>query len=76
MMMLVYAPLLDWGLFGRGVPAGLSPQDPLCHAPGTAFVLTTLAAHLVYGCVVGWLNPLWVKFRPSSWPLETRSAEL
>jgi hypothetical protein len=76
LLMIVYAPLLDWGLFGRLTPAGLSPQAPLYHVPGTAFVLTTLAAHLVYGGLVGWLNPLWVEFQPSSRPLETRSAEL
>jgi hypothetical protein len=76
LMMLVYCPLLGWGVFGSGSTTGLSPQDPLYHVSGWAFLLSTLIAHLVYGGIVGWFDPRWLGFGPRRRSLETRSAEL
>lgn len=76
LMMLVYCPMLGWGLFGLGSASGLSSLSPLYHASGGGFIAWTLVAHLVYGGIVGWLNPLWVRFGGSTRSLKPRSAEM
>ncbi len=66
-MMLVYSPLIGWGVFGIGGSGHtLAASDPL-HLGSTAkYVVATLLLHLVYGSIIGGLNPAWIRFEQSS----------
>ncbi|WP_103028873.1 hypothetical protein [Salinibacter altiplanensis] len=66
-MMLVYSPLIGWGIFGvGGAGHDLAPSNPL-HLGSTAkYVAATLVLHLVYGAIIGGLNPAWIQFETSS----------
>ncbi|MDZ7771738.1 MAG: hypothetical protein U5K31_03215 [Balneolaceae bacterium] len=55
-MMVVYSPLIGWGIFGFGYAHMLAPDHPLYLAPGPAYPVSTLALHLLYGLVLGYLN--------------------
>lgn len=63
LMMVVYSPLIGWGVFGFG-GAGhqLSPSDPLYLGSPVKYVVATLVLHLIYGSIIGWLNPTWIAF--------------
>ncbi|MDZ7771724.1 MAG: hypothetical protein U5K31_03145 [Balneolaceae bacterium] len=52
-MMVVYSPLIGWGIFGYGYAHLLSPGHPLFLQAGLAYVSVTLVLHLVYGAVLG-----------------------
>lgn len=59
LMMLVVSPMIGWGPFGLG--AGSRPPDDALHLASTGrYLVSTLALHLVYGLVVGTLDPLWL----------------
>jgi hypothetical protein len=49
--------LIGWGLFGladtSSLPAALQLGNPV------KYIVATLVLHLIYGGIVGWLNPLW-----------------
>jgi hypothetical protein len=60
-MMIAYSPMIGWGLFGFGsAGASLPPDNPLYLAPGPKYLIATLFLHLIYGAIIGWLNPLWL----------------
>jgi hypothetical protein len=63
-MMVAYSPLIGWGVFGIG-GAGhqLSPTDPLYLGSPVKYGVATLALHLIYGGIIGGLNPAWISFR-------------
>lgn len=64
-MMIVYSPIVGWGFFGfGGVGSTLPPDDPLYLAPGPQYLVATLVLHLIYGAIIGWLNPLWLRRGP------------
>lgn len=58
-LMLIYSPMIGWGYFGFGEAYLLDPKDPLYLAQGNAYWSLMLVTHLLYGALVGWLNPLW-----------------
>lgn len=60
-MMLVYSPIIGWGFFGFG-GAGhtLSATDPLYLGSPVKYLVATLVLHLIYGAIIGTLNPAWV----------------
>jgi hypothetical protein len=60
-MMIGYSPLIGWGVFGFG-GAGhqLSPTDPLYLGSPVKYVVATLVLHLIYGSIIGGLNPAWI----------------
>lgn len=61
-MMIIYSPIIGWGFFGFGGSGSVLPSnDPLYLAPGPKYLVATLVLHLVYGAIIGWLNPLWIK---------------
>lgn len=60
LMMILYSPMIGWGPFGFGDAGTLPEDDPLYLAPGPKYLVATFVLHLVYGAVIGWLNPLWV----------------
>lgn len=63
LMMAVYSPLIGWGLFGFG-GAGhqLDPSAPLYLGSPVKYVGATLVLHLIYGSIIGGLNPAWIRF--------------
>ena len=61
-MMLVYSPLIGWGVFGVGGSGQtLSPSDPLYLGSPVKYVVATLLLHLIYGAIIGGLNPVWIR---------------
>jgi len=63
-MMVAYSPLIGWGVFGFG-GAGhqLAPTDPLFLGSPMKYVIATLVLHLIYGGIIGGLNPAWISFQ-------------
>lgn len=62
-LMLVYSPIIGWGLFGMGTTAALPPGNVLYLQPGPKYLISTLVLHLIYGWIVGWLNSVWINFK-------------
>ena len=61
-MMLVYSPLIGWGVFGFGGAAhGLSLDNPLYLGSPVKYLGATLLLHLIYGAIIGGLTPAWVE---------------
>jgi len=62
-MMVVYSPILGWGFFGIGGSGHqLDVSDPLYIGSGVKYIVATLVLHLIYGGIIGWLNPVWIHF--------------
>ncbi|MFB6355854.1 MAG: hypothetical protein ABEJ65_04995 [bacterium] len=59
-MMLGHSPLIGWGVFGMNAGNTASGVPVLESMP--KYIVITLVLHLVYGAIIGGLNPLWVKF--------------
>lgn len=65
-MMVIYSPIIGWGLFGVGGPGHDLPADaPLYLGSSVKYIVMTLVLHLVYGLLNGWLIPRWVE-RPGT----------
>lgn len=62
-MMIVYSPIIGWGLFGFGSAHLLPAGNPLHLAQGPRYLVVTLGLHLVYGAIIGWLDPIWIGLR-------------
>ena len=60
-MMVVYSPLMGWGLFGFEPAAQLPSNHPLYLNSGPQYLVATLLLHVIYGSIIGWLNPKWIK---------------
>lgn len=58
-LMIVLSPVMGWGFFGGGENTLLKPEHRMYIEPGIKYPLITLFVHLVYGSVLGWLNPTW-----------------
>lgn len=59
--MLVYSPIIGWGVFGMGGPNHeLSPDAPLHIHTAGSYILLTFLLHLLYGAIVGWLAGTWM----------------
>lgn len=62
LLMVVYAPVIGWGLFGIGGPAhALAASEPLHLGSPVKFIVLTLVLHAVYGALNGWLIPRWIR---------------
>lgn len=59
-MMLVHSPMIGWGVFGTADTAGL-PESLQLGSTGK-YVVATFLLHVVYGLVIGGLNPWWIDF--------------
>lgn len=59
-MMFVYSPLIGWGFFGNGYAHYLPADHPLYLEGTLLYVIITLAVHLVYGWVLGYLCSRWL----------------
>jgi len=60
-MMVVYSPLIGWGFFGFGA-VDRPETHPLHLGSPVRYVVASSALHLLYGFVIGWLNPRWIRF--------------
>lgn len=60
-MMLVYSPLIGWGIFGAGYAHYLATDHPLYLSNGFTYAFITLVLHLVYGFILGYLNSRWLR---------------
>jgi hypothetical protein len=61
-MMLLISPIIGWGVFGMGErPDQELYQEgaKLFLEQGPKYIVVTLVLHLIYGLVIGWLNPKW-----------------
>jgi len=63
-MMLVYSPIIGWGVFGFG-GAGYEPGNILHLGSPVKYIVSTLVLHLLYGWIIGGLNPAWISFTQS-----------
>lgn len=62
-MMFVYSPVIGWGVMGFGGPNHTLPADsPLYLGSSIKYVVITLVLHLIYGGIIGALNPAWIDF--------------
>lgn len=59
-MMLVYSPLIGWGLFGLGYAHNLPLNHPLYLDGSLPYIIITLLVHLVYGFILGSTNSRWM----------------
>lgn len=59
-MMLVFSPVIGWGVFGLNPSPDLPPELRL--GSGLRYMLSTLVLHLVYGAIIGWMNGSWITF--------------
>lgn len=59
-MMIVYSPIIGWGLFGFGDAHTLPTGDPLYLEAGPKYLISTLILHLVFGAIIGWGNARWI----------------
>jgi hypothetical protein len=63
-MMLVYSPIIGYGLFGLGYAYLLNPAHPLYLKPGVIsvglYIISTLLVHLIYGLILGGLASRWI----------------
>jgi hypothetical protein len=62
-MMLVHSPMIGWGVFGTADTSGL--PEVLQLGSTMKYVVSTFLLHVVYGLVIGILNPLWIDFEGS-----------
>jgi hypothetical protein len=66
-MMLVYSPIIGWGVFGFGGSGHeLAADNPLHLGSPIKYIVATLILHLLYGWIIGGLNPAWIQFDRSS----------
>jgi len=62
-MMLVYSPLIGWGIFGMGYAYHLAAEDPLYLKNAITYILITLMLHLIYGSTLGYIHSRWLRVR-------------
>lgn len=74
-MMLVYSPLIGWGVFGIGGSGHqLNPSDPLYIGSSMKYIIATFVLHLIYGATIGGLNAWLINFK-SSEETQTETAQ-
>ena len=65
-MMLIYSPIIGWGIFGFGNAHMLDAAHPLYLEAGPKYMIATLVLHLIFGAIIGWLNPKWIELEAIS----------
>ena len=61
-MMLIYSPVIGWGVFGvGGAGQSLAPDAALYLGSPVKYIGATLLLHLIYGAIIGGLNPIWIE---------------
>ena len=59
-MMVVYSPVIGWGLFGLAGTPDLAKDAALYLEAGPKYAVMTLLLHALYGVVVGKLDEVWI----------------
>ena len=60
-MMTGYSPVIGWGVFGfGGAGHSLGSEAPLHLGSPVTYLGATLLLHLIYGAIIGGLNPRWM----------------
>jgi len=59
-MMLVYSPIIGWGVFGFGAVERTADHALYLGAP-VKYTVATAVLHVIYGLTIGLLNPLWIR---------------
>lgn len=59
-MMVVYSPVIGWGVFGFGAAGEMAESAPLYLEPGPKYAVMTFLLHALYGAVIGKLNAVWI----------------
>ncbi len=59
-MMIIYSPIIGWGLFGFGDAHTLSTTNSLYLEAGPKYLISTLILHLIFGVVIGWGDKKWI----------------
>ena len=59
-MMILYSPIIGWGVFGFGDAHTLASTDPLYLETGPKYLISTLILHLVFGAIIGCGDAKWV----------------
>lgn len=59
-MMIIYSPIIGWGLFGFGDAHMMSSTDPLYLEAGPKYLFSTLILHLIFGAIIGWGDAKWI----------------
>lgn len=62
-LMLVYSPVIGWGLFGFGEAQTLPQDHPLHLGPAPKFIIATLGFHILYGLVMGFSAKKLINFK-------------
>lgn len=68
-MMLLYSPIIGWGIFGFGDAHTLAASNPLYLEAGPKYLIVTLILHIIFGLIIGWLNPKWAELETVEIPL-------
>lgn len=58
-MMLVYSPIIGWGVFGFGTVERAADHALYLGSP-VKYIVATAVLHAIYGLTIGVLNPLWI----------------
>jgi len=58
-MMIIYSPIIGWGVFGFGDARTLAVSNPLYLEAGPKYLISTLLLHLIFGAIIGWGNAKW-----------------
>lgn len=62
LMMIVFSPIMQWGVFGYGAPHHQLPEDnPLYLGNPAKYAILTFGVHMVYGFIMGAGNAWWIK---------------
>ncbi len=59
-MMIVHSPVIGWGFFGFN--STYKEGSRLHLESGPIYLMITLVLHIIYGLIIGYLNPLWIDF--------------
>lgn len=59
-MMLVHSPMIGWGIFGTADTSGL--PEVLRLGSTVKYVVSTFLLHVVFGLIIGGVNPYWISF--------------
>jgi hypothetical protein len=57
-LMLIYSPIIGWGLFGTANTEQLPEALQLASTP--KYIIATLVLHLIYGLIIGYGNTKWL----------------
>lgn len=67
-MMLVYSPVIGWGIFGFGNAILLQVNHPLYLSSTIGYILFTFSLHIIYGVALGSLTSYFLQSKQDDKP--------